>query len=232
MPDTTPIKLKSKLFVKKHKITTKKISSTPHVGMVNGLYATQHGLGGITFIETYKIPSSNSLELELTGHQGDIMKESMKVSKTVAWNILPQNIKDKITTNMKDKGNYGLHIHCPEAATPKDGPSAGLAITTAIVSVLTGIPINNTIAMTGEINLNGESLEIGGLESKLYGAKKAGIKKVLIPQDNVKDVDVFKMDKYNIELFENFEIISVNNIWDVLTHALMPNNISFINHTN
>lgn len=233
---TFPFELKiehltNDIFIKKITITTKKIIKNPRIGQVNGLYATNYGLGGITFIESYKIPmNTSSLDLELTGQQGNVMKESMKVAKTVAWNILPISIKTKIKSEMKTIGNYGLHIHCPEAATPKDGPSAGLAITTAIISVLTQIPINNEIAMTGEINLNGKALEIGGLESKLYGAKRAGVKTVLIPRENEKDLNVIKLETCNNELFIDFNIIIVDTIWDVLSHILMKNDIQFNNH--
>lgn len=218
------------IFIKRAKISPKNILNEPKIGMVNGLYATQNGMGGITLIETYKILSSSVLELELTGQQGDVMKESMKVAKTVTWNILPEDKKINIKNEMKNFGNYSLHVHCPEGATPKDGPSAGLAITTSLISVLTGIPVNNKVAMTGEINLNGKALQIGGLESKLYGAKRAGVTRVLIPKENEKDLDVIKMEKYNSELFIDFEIILVDNIWDVLSYALI-NKINFANHT-
>jgi endopeptidase La len=225
--------LENDIFIKKIKISAKKISDKPKIGLVNGLYATNYGLGGITLIESYKIPmGSSSLDLELTGQQGNVMKESMKVAKTVAWNILPNSIKMKIKSEMKSTGNFGLHIHCPEAATPKDGPSAGLAITTTIISLLTGIPVNNKVAMTGEVNLNGLALEIGGLESKLYGAKRAGVKTVLIPHDNEKDLTIIKLDKHNKNLLDDFEIIMVDTIWDILQHALMPNNLNFINYLN
>ena len=93
--------------------------------------------------------------MELTGQQGDVMKESMKVARTVAWNIIPCEIKKKLYTKCENDGNFGIHIHCPEGSTPKDGPSAGGAITLAIISLLTNVPINNTIGITGEIDLNG-----------------------------------------------------------------------------
>ena len=107
------------------------------------------------------------------------MKESMKVAKTVAWNLIPLKIKNKIHKDMEENGNFGIHLHCPEGATPKDGPSAGAAITLAIVSLLCGIKVTNKVALTGEIDLNGSIHEIGGLESKIEGGKSAGVKKVL-----------------------------------------------------
>ena len=115
------------------------------------------------------------------------MKESMKVSKTVAWNIIPNEIKQKIYKEMEENGNFGIHLHCPEGATPKDGPSAGGAITLSIISLLTGIKVKNTVALTGEIDLNGSIHEIGGLESKIEGGKVAGVKKILY-QEKIKKI--------------------------------------------
>ena len=164
------------IFSKKSKITIKKILDSPKIGLVNGLYATASGIGGLTVIEAFKYLSENRLSLELTGQQGDVMKESMRVAKTVSWNLLPKIIKD----NIRKEKPFGIHIHCPEGSTPKDGPSAGCAITVAIISLLLGIPVHNEIALTGEIDLNGSVHAIGGLDSKLDGAKKAGVKKVLV----------------------------------------------------
>ena len=109
-----------------------------------------------------RTPSDSKLSLELTGNQGNVMKESMKCAKTVAWNLLPYEIKKNIKQEWDEVGSFGLHIHCPDAAMPKDGPSAGIAITSAILSRLCNVKIRNTIAMTGEIDLNGKVHAIGG----------------------------------------------------------------------
>lgn len=221
------------IFSQRIKMKTKKILDKPMIGLVNGLYATTAGLGGITVIEAYKIHSNSFLTLELTGQQGDVMKESMKVAKTVAWNTIEQNQQSQIKKDSEISGNKGIHIHCPEGATPKDGPSAGLAITTAIISLLTQIPVNNKVGMTGEIDLNGSSHEIGGLESKLYGARKAGIEHVLIPRDNENDYLLIKNEPNNQDLVENLKITFVDSIWDVLKHALINNNnTEFIQYTD
>ena len=159
--------------------------------MVNGLYATSSGTGGITLIEVHKTLADRKLDLELTGQQGDVMKESMKCAKTLAWNLIPVNIKKTIKDEWENVGTYGLHIHCPECATPKDGPSAGAAITSAIISRLTNTPINNTVALTGEIDLNGNVHVIGGVDSKVDGAKRAGVKKVLLPEGNRQDYEKY-----------------------------------------
>jgi ATP-dependent Lon protease len=115
------------------------------------------------------------------------MKESMACAFTLASNLLNDEFRKKFE---KDNEKYGVHIHCPDGATPKDGPSAGLAITTCLVSLITKIPIRNDIAMTGEVDLEGKAGEIGGLYSKLQGALNAGVKRVLVPRNNEKDLDI------------------------------------------
>ena len=175
-------------FVRKPKVEYKKISEIPQVGLVNGLYATATGLGGITIIEISKMLDDTKLALELTGQQGDVMKESMKCAKTVAWNLIPDENKKKLKEEWSDLGNWGLHIHCPDGATPKDGPSAGCAITIGIISRLCNIKVNNKIALTGEIDLNGNVKKIGGLKAKIEGAKRAGVELVLVPTENEQEL--------------------------------------------
>jgi len=221
-----------------HKINSKKIMDCPKVGYCNGLFATTAGLGGLTIIQVTKTNSDKKFSIEkLTGSQGDVMKESMSCAMTLAWNILPENIKKEIN---ESKEGYGLHIHCPDTATSKDGPSAGLCITMGIISRLTNIPIRNDIALTGETDLMGNAMAIGGLYSKLLGALHAGVKKVLIPYENKKDMDIIirkekenkidnKIDNnftydYQSYLFRNqMEIILVNNIFEVLKYGLVEN---------
>ena len=217
------------IFSERPKVIHNRISKTSRIGLVNGLYATGAGLGGITVIETFEIPSDNKFSLELTGQQGDVMKESMKVARTVAWNILPNTIKKKLYTRCEKENNFGIHIHCPEGGTPKDGPSAGGAITLAILSLLTKIPVKNTIGITGEIDLNGSIRAIGGLESKVDGAKKAGVKLVLCPSQNIDDVERIRNDKFT-PVSDDFKIQTVDTIWDILKIALCDHNIKFNNY--
>ena len=161
-----------------------KIHQVSKIGVINGLWANALGKGGVLPIETAYYPTGTFFGLKLTGMQGDVMKESMKVAKTVAWNLLPDNIKKNIWTDMKDNTPFGIHIHCPEASTPKDGPSAGVGMVTSIISAITEVPVDKNVAMTGEIDLNGSIRAIGGLQSKLEGARSAGVNLVLIPKDN------------------------------------------------
>jgi ATP-dependent Lon protease len=114
----------------------------------------------------------------------------------------------------------GIHIHCPDGATPKDGPSAGAALTIALYSLLTGRKIKHDIAMTGEINLEGKITAIGGLEEKLEGAKRAGVKLVLYPKENQKHID--KIRERNVSLIGyDFEVIPIESFDEVMTHALI-----------
>ena len=222
------------LFSDKPKVSVKKIAKEPQVGFVNGLYATVAGTGGITIVECVKTPSDRKLALELTGQQGDVMKESMMCAKTLAWNLIPKSVKKDINEEFETYGNFGLHLHCPEAATPKDGPSAGITITTAIVSRLCNIRVKNDIAMTGEIDLHGNVHAIGGLEAKLEGAKRAGVRLCLVPKDNEDDYEkILKRrkendgsPKYNGELPE---VKIVSTIYEVISEALVENDLEFVN---
>lgn len=209
--------LKDDIFKKRRSMSITKIYEKPKIGLVNGLWANDMGVGGLIPIEVFSIPTNNKLELQLTGQLGDVMKESMRCAKTVAWNVLPDKYKEKLNNEWKDFGNTGIHIHCPDGATPKDGPSAGAAITTAILSLLMGVQVNNKFAMTGEINLKGEVTEIGGLCEKLNGAKKAGVEVVLIPNQNKNDLEKIKNGENN-PIDDKFKVILVNNIWDVINH--------------
>lgn len=210
------------IFKKRRSLSITKIYEKSKVGLVNGLWANDMGVGGLIPIEVFSIPTNNKLELQLTGQLGDVMKESMRCAKTVAWNVLPDKYKEKLNNEWKDFGNTGIHIHCPDGATPKDGPSAGAGITTAIISLLMNVPVNNKFAMTGEINLKGEVTEIGGLCEKLNGAKKAGVETVLIPNQNKNDLEKIKNGENN-PIDKNFNVLLVNNIWDVINYIFNKN---------
>ena len=205
------------LFKDNLKVHIKKINDTSKVGIVNGLYATSLGIGGITVIQIKKIFSKNVLDLLLTGNQGDIMKESMKVAKTVCLNYINSYYSD-IEINTLE---YGLHIHCPNGGTPKDGPSAGSGITLAIISFITNKKIRNDFAITGEIDLDGNVIQIGGLHSKLNGAKAAGVQTVLCPKMNEPDYEnIITKDPTLID--SSFKVIFIKNIKEVVDLMLIP----------
>ena len=185
----------TKYLKKQRKVSDIKIHTEPLVGTINGMWANALGKGGIIPIETRHFPASSFLDLKLTGMQGDVMKESMTVAKTLAWTLTSVERQKELTTYFEETKNQGLHIHCPEGAVSKDGPSAGGAITLTIYSLLNNIKIKNTISMTGETNLRGRITAIGGLDTKIIGSMKAGVKTILFPKENQEDFDEF-MEKY------------------------------------
>jgi len=183
------------------------IEEQNRIGVVTGLAWTEVG-GEILKIETVIMPGKG--KMEITGKLGDVMQESIKAAKSY---IRSKSLDYGIIPPIFDKKDF--HVHVPEGATPKDGPSAGVGMITSIVSAITEIPVDKNIAMTGEITLRGIVLPIGGLKEKLLAAHRAGIKKVLIPYENKKDlVEIPEVIKKNIE------IVCVKNVDEVLKHAL------------
>ena len=192
------------------------IHDTPQIGVINGLWANALGKGGIIPIECYQFPAQNFMDLRLTGLQGEVMKESMNVAKTLAWKLTSNGKKKRFIKAGTETKMQGIHIHCPEGATPKDGPSAGTAITTSIYSLLNDKKIKNNIAITGEINLQGKVTAIGGLKLKILGGIKAGVTEFIFPKDNEKDFKKF-MDKHGEkDIIKNIIFHPVINIREVL----------------
>ena len=222
----TPSFLKDDLFVEHPIVHRKRILESPRVGLTNGMYATTLGVGGITIIECFVVPKSSFMAMELTGQQGDVMKESMSVAKTVAWNLLTEETKSALCEVSK-ANSIGLHVHCPDGGTPKDGPSAGTAITISILSSLLKCPVNNKIAITGEIDLNGQVCQIGGLDTKVRGAKKAGVQTVLFPSSNAHDLQMIK--KHYNPFNDDFKYAMVDTIWDVLPYVFPGLGYAFVN---
>ncbi len=183
-------------------------SKEPRVGVVNGLAWTSVG-GELLTIEAQIFPGKG--HVQRTGSLGDVMKESVEAARSVV-----RARADKLGIESKRFYETDLHVHFPEGATPKDGPSAGAATTTAIISAMTGIPVRADIAMTGEINLHGEVLEIGGLKEKILAAVRAGCTKVLIPQTNVRDLEELPESAKS-----KIAIVPVKTINDVMQHALV-----------
>ena len=178
------------------------------VGVVTGLAYTSVG-GDLLHIEALKLPGKG--RMKTTGKLGDVMKESIDAASSYVRSISP-----KIGVKPPQFDTLDIHVHVPEGATPKDGPSAGLAMVTSIVSVLTGIPVRKDIAMTGEVTLRGNALAIGGLKEKLLAALRGGITTVFIPEENEKDIaDLPDSVK------EGLKIIPVSHVSEVLAQALV-----------
>ncbi|MGE3713148.1 MAG: S16 family serine protease, partial [Alphaproteobacteria bacterium] len=198
------------------KFTFGEIEADDLVGIVTGLAWTEVG-GELLAIEAVTMPGKG--KTSITGKLGDVMQESVQAaiayvrSRSLDFGVIPPVFQQK-----------DIHVHVPEGATPKDGPSAGIAMTTAIVSVLTGIPVKKNVAMTGEVTLRGRVLEIGGLKEKLLAALRGGITTVLIPQGNVKD-----LEEIPANVKSGLEIIPVATVDEVLKNALvrMPERIEW-----
>ena len=193
------------LGVKKFKYG--EIEDNDKIGVVTGLAWTEVG-GELLSIETLVMPGKG--KLELTGKLGEVMKESMKAAKSF---VRSKCLDFGIIPPVFDKKD--IHIHVPEGATPKDGPSAGIGMVTSIVSALTGVPVKKDVAMTGEVTLRGRVLPIGGLKEKLLAALRGGIKVAIIPDENEKDL---KEIPQNVK--DGLKIITVKNVEEVLKIAL------------
>ena len=178
------------------------------IGVVTGLAWTSVG-GDLLSIEALRLPGKG--RMKTTGKLGDVMKESIDAASSYVRSVSP-----RIGVEPPRFEAWDIHVHVPEGATPKDGPSAGLAMVTSIVSVLTQIPVRKDIAMTGEVTLRGNALAIGGLKEKLLAALRGGVKTVLIPQENEKD-----LTEIPDNVKEGLTIIPVSHVSEVLEHALV-----------
>lgn len=215
----TPVIINNELITKDilldyRPIKSTKIISTPTEGTAAGLFAITSGGGGILHIEIkhcHNQTSQNGGKLELTGNLGKIMQESIRVAHTTIWNII--NIDKLKALNININSDSNLHLHCAETATPKDGPSAGVAICAAMISCILKIPVKNNIAFTGEIDLNGNVHAVGGIKDKLRGAYIAGITLVFCPFDNLHDID--KIDSITDVWIQYLDIRFIKTILDI-----------------
>ena len=197
-------------FLGVNRFRTNELEKKNLVGVTNGLAWTEVG-GEILSVEV--LLSVGKGKLTITGKLGDVMKESIQAAASY--------VRSKSTLlgiHPKDFDRYDIHVHVPEGATPKDGPSAGIAIFNSIVSSMTNNKVRKDVAMTGEITLRGRVLPIGGLKEKIYAASRVGIKKVLIPEENKREISEF--DK---EILKNIKIIAVSEAISILEHTLVKN---------
>ena len=197
--------LASFLGVKKYRHEERESES--QVGVCAGLAYNQRG-GEILMVETSLM--SGSGQVVITGQLGDVMTESARAALTYV-----RSRAEILGLDPRFHRKVDIHVHVPDGATPKDGPSAGITLATSITSALLGIPVRNDVAMTGEISLRGRVLPIGGLREKLLAARRSGIKKVLMPHDNEKD-----LKEVPAEVLEDLEIVFVDHVDEVLPHAL------------
>ena len=204
--EVTPAKVEGYLGVRRHRFGL--AEAEDQVGVVTGLAWTSVG-GDLLQIEALKLPGKG--RMKTTGKLGEVMKESIDAASSFVRSIAPE-----IGVKPPEFERRDIHVHVPEGATPKDGPSAGIAMVTSVVSVMTGIPVRKDVAMTGEVTLRGNVLAIGGLKEKLLAALRGGIKTVLIPQENEKD-----LAEIPANVKEGLEIVPVSNVREVFRHALL-----------
>ena len=184
---------------------------SPKVGVCAGLAYNQRG-GEILLVETSLM--SGTGHVVITGQLGEVMTESAKAAFSYV-----RSRADLLGLEPRFHRRVDIHVHVPSGATPKDGPSAGITLATSITSALLGIPVRNDVAMTGEISLRGRVLPIGGLREKLLAARRSGIKRVIMPADNEKD-----LQEVPDEILKDLELVFVEHVDEVLPQALAANN--------
>ena len=208
--------VKNKYFKDKYEVIHKKVHTENMVGIANGLWANSMGEGGVIPIQTKFYPASKFLDIKLTGMQGDVMKESMNVALTLAWNLTELEVREELITKYnKSSQQYGVHINTPEASVNKDGPSAGGCITTTIYSLLNNKKIKCNFAQTGEISLDGKITAIGGLDLKILGAIKSGVTDFIYPEENKKDFNKFYEKYKDNKLLIDIHFFPVTHISEV-----------------
>jgi len=209
--------IKTKYFKDKREVIIRKVPEESLVGFANGMFATSHGNGGTLPIHAKFFPSEQFLELKLTGLQQDVMRESMHVSLTVAWNLTSEERKKQIRTLYDGENNkYGINIHPGDGSVQKDGPSAGGIITIALYSLLNDIPIKAKTAMTGEIQMSGDITAIGGLNYKILGSIKAGVREFIYPKENKKDFEEFYEKYKNDAVLKDIKFHEVSHVSEAL----------------
>ena len=204
--EITADKLEEYLGKKKYRYDI--IEGVNEVGVTTGLAWTAVG-GDTLFIETTAVPGTG--KLVLTGQLGDVMQESAKAGLSYIRSVAAKYNIDEDFHTKKD-----IHIHIPEGATPKDGPSAGVTMATAVISTLTGIPVRKEVAMTGEVTLRGKVLPVGGIREKVLAAHRAGIKKILLPKDNERDIEEIPE-----VVRKKLEFVLISTVDEALEHALV-----------
>lgn len=195
-------------YLGRHKYSDDRINEKPEIGVVRGLAWTSAG-GDTLQIEVNKMPGEG--EVDYTGQMGDVMKESARIAMSYVRSV---SAEYGVSEEMFSQNDF--HLHIPEGAVPKDGPSAGVTMATAFLSVVTDLPVRADLAMTGEVTLRGRVLPIGGLKEKLLAAKLAGAGTVLIPKENEKE-----LEEIDAEILEGLEICPVENMEEVAQHALI-----------
>ena len=218
--------IKTKYLKDKREQITRKVFDISKIGFVNGMYATTLGNGGTLPIHAQFFPSDKFLDLKLTGLQQEVMRESMHVALTVAWNLTDYKNQKNIREKYDNDHKCGINIHTGDGSVQKDGPSAGCAITCAIYSLLNDIPIKAEFGITGEIQMSGEVTAIGGLSNKILGSIKSSVKSFIYPKENQRDFDDFMKKYKDSAIFENISFYPIEHVNEAL--ALLLDKKNFI----
>jgi ATP-dependent Lon protease len=214
--------IKTKYFKDKQEILIRKIRDKNEIGFINGMYATSLGSGGTLPIHAKYFPSDKFLDLKLTGLQQDVMRESMHVSLTVAWNLTSQERQIELRKIYDVINNKcGINIHTGDNAVSKDGPSGGCAITCALYSLLNNIPIKPEFGVTGEIQMSGDVTAIGGLNYKILGSIKSNVTSFIFPKENKKDFDEFLAKYKDDDIIKNIKFYPISNVLEALDLLLV-----------
>lgn len=216
--------LKDKHVVEPETVIPKPVTNTAH-----GLYATSLGVGGLIKLQVLKYPCNNNFDIRINGSAQDVMKQSTSSALSMAWHILSIKAKKKINKNIEDEGGFGLNFLMGDHSTPIEGPSASVATTLLILGFLTNTKISNTVALTGEIDMSGNSTKIGGLDSKIMGAQKGKVKTVIAPMSNKLDYTKFikKLDKDELKNLPKVRF--VNTIYECFEHIYVKYDKSLFN---
>ena len=210
--------IKTKYFKDKREVKVYKIHEQSQVGVINALWANQMSQGGVLPVQASFVPSNKFLELTLTGSMGEVMKESISVSLTNAWNLTSHERQKYLIekyNDIKHNSVCGIHIHCPDISTKKDGPSATTAFTVLIYSLFNNVKIKNYFGITGETHFGYCLTEIGGLQEKIIHSIKSGVTEFIFPKENEKDFDKI-MEKYkDNKIIEGIKFHSINHIKEV-----------------
>jgi len=215
--------IKTKYLKDKREQIIRKVFDTSKVGFVNGMYATSLGNGGTLPIHAQYFPTNKFLDLKLTGLQQEVMRESMHVALTVAWNLTDFKVQKIVRGKYDNENKCGINIHTGDGSVQKDGPSAGCAITCAIYSLLNDIPIKAEFGITGEIQMSGEVTAIGGLSNKILGSIKSSVKYFIYPKENQRDFDDFMKKYKDNDDLKNISFYPIENVNQALELLLDKN---------
>jgi ATP-dependent Lon protease len=217
--DITIADIKQKYLKDKREVKVYKIHEESKVGVINALWANQLGQGGVLPIQASFVPSDKFLQLTLTGSMGEVMKESISVSLTNAWNLTPPDRQKYLLekyNNTESKNTHGIHVHCPDISVKKDGPSATTAFTILLYSLFNDAKIKNYFGITGETHFGYYLTEIGGLQEKIIHSIKSGVTEFIFPKENQSDFDKI-MEKYkDNSIIEGIKFHSISHIHEVM----------------